>query len=100
MKENDLLILKNLLQKTRTANEVIESIRRTDHEEGVYRMKIHFYTHLNKRFDPLKKAGLLTHVSYKKGPSNREEKTWALTKLAESQLQELSNLELERLNAA
>lgn len=94
MKENDLLILENLLQKPRTANEVIESIRRNDHEEGVYRMKIHFYTHLNKRFDPLKKAGLLMHVSYKKGPSNRDEKTWSLTKLAESRLQELSESDL------
>lgn len=92
MGPKDLLILKNLKNSTHTANEVIEKIRKEDHETGVYRMSVHFYTHLNKRFDPLKKSNMLTHVGYKRGPSNRDEKTWALTKLAESHL---ANLEVQ-----
>lgn len=86
MKLNDQLILEKLLRSTHTANEVIEKIRRSDFKDGVYRSKIHFYTHLNKRFDPLRKSGFLTIVGRKKGPTGREEKIWAITKLAEAKL--------------
>lgn len=91
MSQNDLLILSHFKGSTHTANELIEKVRRADHESGVYRMSVHFYTHLNKRFDPLKKSGMLTHVGYKRGPSNRDEKLWKLTLKAEALLMDFSS---------
>ncbi len=82
----DLLILKNLLRSQHTINEVIEKIRKYDFKKNTYRKNVHFYTHLNKRFDPLKKSGMIVHVGYKKGPSGRDEKLWELTDMANAKL--------------
>lgn len=90
METRDYLILSSLLNSTRTANETIELIRRNDFKDGIYREYIHFYTHLNKRFDQLKKKGLLIQCGKKKVPGTRgEQKTWTLTKLAETMVLEI-----------
>lgn len=87
----DVLILSKLSGYRHTANETIESIRRFDFENGIYQDNVHHYTHLNKRFAPLQRAGLITQVGTKKGKTNKTEKIWTLTKKADALLQRLQS---------
>lgn len=89
----DVLILRNLKGYKHTANETIELIRRVDFVNGIYQDNVHYYTHLNKRFAPLKRANLIVQVGTKIGKSNKTEKVWALTKKAESFLLRLESVQ-------
>jgi len=84
MKENDFLILSNLFGFQHTINEIIAKIRRADFDDGLYRVDIHFYTHLNKKFAPLMRKGFVEVVGQKPGKTRGFEKVWALTPLAEA----------------
>ena len=65
-----------------TANEVIEKIYKSDIKSGLFRTDWKFYNHLNKRFAPLHKKGVISIVGYKRGPTGKTEKVWGLTKPA------------------
>lgn len=103
MKRNEELLLKTLLPHAHgaTANEIIKKIRRDDFDNRIFREPIHFYTHLNKRFAPLERKGLIKQIGTKKGPSNRMEKVWVITKHAGEMLQssELASPEFDNLAA-
>jgi len=75
----DHLLLSNLDRGKFTANEVIHSIYRNDVKNGIARTDWKFYLHLNKRFAPLSRRGLVAQVETKMGPSKRLEKVWGLT---------------------
>lgn len=84
MKEKDFLLLSSLFGFNHTINEIIEKIRKSDFDDGIYRIDIHFYTHLNKRFAPLMRKGLVEVVGHKPGKTRGFEKVWALTQFAET----------------
>ena len=62
-----------------TANEVIELLKSEDKKNRTIR-KTNYHTHANKRFAPLKRAGLIKEVGKKIGPTKRLEKIWCITR--------------------
>lgn len=90
--ERDLLLLSFLSNKNVTANETIHSIYRYDVKNGLLRADWKFYLHLNKRFAPLTRKGLIMQIGTKVGPSNRPEKVWGLTALGASAVQSVISL--------
>jgi hypothetical protein len=71
-------ILRTLGGEQLTINECIDKIFKSDIRTGKIGSKNwRYYVHLNKLFDPMKKASLIKVVGAKIGPTNKTEKVWA-----------------------
>ena len=72
------LVLDGLQGGNFTANELIGNLYKSDIKQGLVRTDWKFYNHINKRFAPLERKGMIKVVGYKTGPTGRTEKVWSL----------------------
>lgn len=78
-KESRKRICQALKRKPLTANECINKLFKSDVRTGKIKEKDwRYYVHLNKLFAPLSRHGQIKEVGTKIGPTNREEKIWAI----------------------
>lgn len=70
-------ILKTISVKEMTINECIDKMFKSDIRTGkINQRNWRYYVHLNKLFDPMRRAGLLEVVGSKIGETNKLEKVW------------------------